>query len=71
MIESTQSDRLNRHLGNSIFKTVLGYILGDQIGSFNEKKTEVENLMVGGQSIPQKIYKGYISFSNFIELTLF
>jgi hypothetical protein len=41
------------------------------MGSFHEKKTEVENLMVGGQSIPQKIYKGYISFSTFIELTLF
>jgi hypothetical protein len=30
-----------------ILKTVLGYVSGDQMGSFEAKKNEVENLMLG------------------------
>ncbi len=30
-----------------IFETVLGYVSGDQMGSFEAKKNGVENLMLG------------------------
>ncbi len=45
--ESTQSDEEFEYLGevDFIFETNLGYELRDQVGAFDEKKTEVKNLV--------------------------
>ncbi len=39
----------NMHLDEFefIFETILDYESGDQMGSFDEKKTAIENLMLG------------------------
>jgi hypothetical protein len=47
LTESTQSDELFEYLGefDFIFETNLEYESGDRVGAFEEKKTEVKNLV--------------------------
>ncbi len=47
LAESTQSDKKFEYLGkfDFIFKTNLEYESGDRVGAFDEKKTEVKNLV--------------------------